>query len=409
MKKFKAAVPTVCYTVLLLAIALLSFLIAGKTELTTTSAHTPTTNKTPSPSQENTPVETVYDNVFPRQNNQGNQRIYGEGNVALLDALQTPTGNYVVLSSDCRKGDITSSGPVTAVVKLNGDNDLLCSYQLSSEETFITVRQTAIGIVLITEDADKKYHSVHIIGYDLIGESKYKIPAANTVHVVPTEKDFVLFASYPDECVAYTLRDGKLLFQSIGKYSLVELFEYEDSYVLFCNELSGGCSVLTADKSTLSVTEKQRLSGDKILFVKPTPAGILAVEQGERTYARIYSLNMKERLKEKGLGLVAVQKTYRTDAGVVLANENSDLVLIRDDLTTELIETSDNVLLNVISINGSDRLLFKDMNGNIFFENMTPFTQAEKAIVLPTPNNSLTIITEKKDKYSFIEITDIVY
>ena len=401
--------PTVCYTVLLLAIALLSFLIAGKSGLTSTSAHTPTANRTSSSSQENATVEVVYDDVFPRNSVNGNQRIYGDGNVVLYDALQTPTGSYVVLSSDCKKGDISSNGPVTAVVKLSGDNDLLCSYQLSSEKNFITVRQTTIGLILITEDADKKHLSVHIIGYDLIGETKYKIPATNSVRVVPTEKDFVIFASYPDECVAYTLRDGKLLFQSIGKYTLVELFEYEDTYVLFGNELSGGSSALTVDKKTLIVTEKTRISGNTLFFVKPTPAGILTVEHGERTYARVYSLNMKERLKEKDLGSATVQKAYRIDAGVVLSCDNSGYVILRDDLTTELIETSNNVLLDVAYANGSDRFLFKDENDNVFFDDQPPFAQGEKAVVLPAPNNSLTVITEKKDKYSYIEIADLIY
>lgn len=406
MKKLKAAVPTVCYTVLLLAIALLSFLIAGKSGVTPTSAQ----NNAPSEEQDlPQPAEetetTPYDDVFPRNSVNGKQKIYGDGEVRLLEAVQTPVANYVVLSSDCKKGDISSSGPVTAVVKLNSDSDVISSYQLSPEENFIAVRQTAVGLVLVTESADKKYASLHVIGYDLIGETNYKIPVASSVFIVPTEKDFVLFATYPDECVAYTLCDGKLLFQSIGKYSLVELFEYEDSYVLFCNELSGGFSVLTADKNTLSVTEKQRVSDEKILFVKPTPAGILTVEQGEKIYARIYSVNMKQRLKEKDLGSANVQKTFRADTGVVLTYEDSACVILRDDLTAELIETSYNVLLDVISINGSDHFLFKDATGNIFFENESPFTQAENAIVLPSPKNTLTVITEKKDKYSYIEIT----
>ncbi len=408
MKKFKAAVPTVCYTVLLLAIALLSFLIAGKSGLTSTSAHAPTANKTPSSSQENVPAETVYDDVFPRESAAGKQRIYGDGNVILHDALQTPTASYVVLSSDCRKGDISSAGPVTAVVKLDCDNNLIASYQLSAEEAFVTVQQTPSYIVLVTSDTEK-YASIHLISYDLLGETKYKIPAANCVRVAPTDKDFVLFASYPDECVAYTLRDGKLLFQSIGKYSLVDLFEYEDTYVLFGNELSGGSSALTVDKKTLTVTEKTRISGNTLFFVKPTPVGILTVEHGERTYARVYSLNMKERLKEKDLGPATVQKAYRIDAGVVLSCDNSGYVILRDDLTRELIKTSNNVLLDVAYVNGSDRFLFKDENDNIFFDDQPPFAQGEKAVVLPAPKNTLTVITEKTDKYSFIEISRLPY
>ena len=411
MKKLKAAVPTVCYTVLLLAIALLSFLIAGKSGTIPTSAQN---NVFPTEKQEfKEPAEkneiTLYDDVFPRKSVDETQKIYGDGNVRLHEALQTPVANYVILSSDCKNGDISSSKPVTAVVKLNSENDVISSYQLSTEETYVAVRQTSVGLVLVTESADKKYASLHVISYDLIGETHYKIPATSTVIIIPTEKNFVLFATHGEECTAYTLLDGKLIFQSLGKYSPVDLFEYEETYLLFCNEPLGGTTALITDKNSLIVREKRRLSNEKLLFVKPTAVGVLTVEQGEKTCARVYSTDLSERKEEKQFGYIDVTKTFRVDHGVVVSSNGAECLVIYDDLTSELPETSDKILLDVAYVNGSDRLLFKDTSGNIFFDNQPPFTQAEKVIVLPDPNDSITVVTEKSDTYSFIEITVLSY
>ncbi len=410
MKRFKAAVPTVCYTVLLLAIALLSFLIAGKSGVMPTSAKSsssPEENKDlPLPAQE--PEAPLYDDVFPRKAISGKQKIYGEGNVRLHDVIQTPVDSFVILTSECEKGDVGALNPVVAVVKINENNDLISSYRIAENEKYITAQQTPVGIALVTQNSDGKRDSVHIVGYDLLGESKFDV-APGSARVIPTEKSFVLFITNPDGCVAYTLRDGKLLFQNVGKYSLVDLMEYEDNYVLFCIDEFGASSVLITDKKSLTVTEKQRVSADKILFVKPTQSGFLTVEKGNGTYARIYSANMKERVKETDLGAVNVKNAFRADVSVVLPCENSGYILLHDDLTTELLETSNKSLLDIVNINGSERFLFKDENDNLFFDDRQPFTQATKAVVLPARNNTLTVVTERTDKYSFIEIADLPY
>ena len=172
MKKFRASLPTVLYTVLLLSIALLSFLIAGRSSAVAMPSQAPSAAKNNEESAARSEAETppqnevrsvVYSDSFPRNNTDGKQTIYGEGNVELVDVIQTAVGNYIFVVSDCIRGDVPCEKSSLAVVRTNDDNDLLSYLILGEEETFCQARPSVAGLVILSTNNDKTFSFVRII------------------------------------------------------------------------------------------------------------------------------------------------------------------------------------------------------------------------------------------------------
>ena len=299
MKKFKAALPTVCYTVLLLAIALLSFLIAGKSSGATTSAKNvgSTENDKTELSEDlniETPVETrkTYSDIFPRKGTNGQQRLYGEGNVTLCDAVQTSVGNYLFALSDCKEGDLPCAKEGLFVVRMNDGCDLLSRYSLGIGEKYVDALPSVAGMVVLSVNEEETFCFVRVLDYDLTTAKEYKIAVPNDAKIVSTEEGFFIFADYENECIMYTQSNDTLLFQTIEKGNLVELFEYAESYLLFCNRSAGESYVVRLEKKQLQIEKSQKISNAPLLGIMPIreedKTYFLAVEQAETIVAKYY-------------------------------------------------------------------------------------------------------------------------
>ncbi len=430
MKKFKAAMPTVFYTVLLLSIALLSFLIIGRNESLTASnavADRPSSEQTQSEGEpkETTPSTekergTVYSDVFPRKSLDGNQRIYGEGNVILNDVLQTAVGNYCILSCDCKTGDIYGDTPSVYLVKTNEENDLISRLRIFENDKFVAAQATANCIVIVSVDTNNTVFTVYLISYDLSENiRKYKLNAAKKIRIVATEESFLLFTSHKDESFVYFLHNDKLLFQSLDLSSLVELFEYEDHYLLFGNHPDGGFCSFTLYKDTLSVGKKKTIGSNVLLYVAPTFQDgqgyfVTLEEVNNKTFARKYLSSTMEKVGERELGSLNVSDFFSTNEGMIVLCDGTvtGYIALDYDLSASFYEKlpDDGKIVSVLYENDVFFYLIRDENGDIVASNGQNLGKASNGKLLLSPSGKLQLYIERTsdDDESYIELTEIM-
>ena len=413
MKKFKSALPTVCYTFLLLSIALLSFLIAGKASAQPSVAEEPDAplNEEIRPEQTEDSVEinnrTVYSDEFPRPSDQGIQRIYGEGNVVFKGALHTSVGNFLFLESDCTVGDLTSQSSCLALIKTNENGDLLQRTIIAEKEKFLSAQVTPVGIVVTSSDETSSFDHVRVFNVELRMENEFKIAPPYAERILPTEENFIIFADYGDECLLYRYADTKLLFQEIDRGQLVEFFEYEEEIVLFLTDDSYGSTLLHIDKKTLSTTKKTNLSPSLLLSVWPVWDGkktyYCTMEKSSEIVVKRYDVNTLSYVETVRLGNLDIEKIYPTNDGILfVAGKKEEYYQV---------ETSESIVVRKIDVNTDEKIntvlrtpektviILSDADNNFFFIGKEKIGNACYVFPYLSGENEITFYQQKKDEY----------
>lgn len=430
MKKFRASLPTVLYTVLLLSIALLSFLIAGRSSAVAMPSQAPSAAKRNEESAARPEAETppqnevrsvVYSDSFPRINTDGKQTIYGEGNVELVDVIQTAVGNYVFVVSDCIRGDVPCEKSSLAIVRTNDNNDLLACAVLGEEETFCQARPSVAGLVVLSTNNDKTFSFVRIISYDLKEKKEYKIAVPSDARVVSTDDGFFIFASYDDECLFYVPQNDKLVFGTIEKGSFTELFEYADCYLVFCKLPTGESYALSIDKSDLSVLNRKKLTDEALLAIAPARDGannyFITVEGKDKKTAKKYDASTLVPLDTEELGRQSILKIEAASNGLLLLTDGPvcGYVFVGSDLSPvviDIVSTAENARIAATARTDDKYIvLFKNENDELFFAGEKPFETASEAKMLLTPKNALLVYLQKTndDKNAYVEILTVPY
>ncbi len=232
------------------------------------------------------------------------QDICGIGNINLLSLHQTALGIFIVGSSDCVYGDLAGNRPGIGIAKLDTSGTVKSTYCLPSQSsaTYVTSQVTALGLVIITSDTDKNQYFINIVSYDFSSLSTLVITSGIKAKIVPTRSSFLILTEYEKETIIYDYSSGKLKFYSIGTMSLVELFEYNDFYLMFCNTPSG-YEVIKVSKSNYVILNQTVVNGATLVAVKPAVENnqqiFIIIESSDSTYAKKVDSNLNFTLSYK--------------------------------------------------------------------------------------------------------------
>ena len=195
------------------------------------------------------------------------------------------------------------------------------------------------------------------------------------------------------------------------KSTLIDCFEYEDHYQLFCNLTPDGFFSVDLDKNGLLPLNRQYYNGNKLRCILPVYENgkqyFLTVEENKTVFAKKYEKDSSSPIAEKDLGTLNVEKTIRSYNEIILlcSGNASGYVTLSSDLYTAFleIEQTDSTVLSVLSDNGKVYFLLRDKQGNVSFMGKEPFDAAENGIMLCLPNGSLLCFLQKKSVYDYIE------
>ena len=463
MKSLKKQIPAILYATMLLAITALCIVITNntaanafnnnnnihtdknniqetsKTEIKNGDAQTsetplPENNdiREPAGEQEPTVAEKKYESSVPRNPEASEeylytQKIYGNGNTYLHDVFQTSLGLFVTVTTDSTEGDVSAKTPCTGIVKLDSSGNILNSLSLNYDYTgkYVTASLSPLGIIVITMPENESFYYINIVSYDFSSTVPYRINKAESAKIISTEKSFLIFAEYSNECMVYSFNGKEFSFQSLGKGTVKELFEYGNHYVVFLNNNKNNShSVLKISKSNLSVlseitTENSVLEGIFPIY-ENSEQNFIVFENSQGIYAKKYDSSFNKVLDSKKIGNFEIKGCYQSEKGILLVcNGNiSGVTLVTNELSTFFTECSltyhvkdilDTVftgkVLHYLAINDADMLSivysYDNMSSARYFDIKT-----ENAKLIYNLNNTFTVVYQNESDISIFGLSE---
>lgn len=463
MKSLKKQIPAILYATMLLTITALCIVITNNTAANAfnnnTNIHTDKNNiqetskteiKDPDANVNDTPVsqnidfteepvnpkpivkEKRYTSSVPRNPEASEdflytQKIYGNSNTYLHDVFQTSLGLFVIVTTDSTEGDVSAKTPCTGIVKLDSSGNVLSALSLSYDYTgkYVTANLSPLGIIIITMPENESFYYINIVSYDFSSTVPYRINKAESAKVIPTEKSFLIFAEYSNECMVYSFNGKEFSFRSLGQGMIKELFEYGNHYLLFLNNYKNNShSVVKISKSNLSVlseitTENSVLEGIFPICENSTQ-NFIVFENSQGIYAKKYDSSFTKIIDSKKIGNFEIKGCYQSERGILLVcNGNiSGVTLVTNELCTYFTECSlsyhvedilDTVftgkVLHYLAINDTDMLSLVYSSDNIssarYFDIKT-----KNAKLIYNLNNTFTLIYQNESDISLLGLSE---
>jgi len=362
--------------------------------------------------KEDTSVHTAakeeYNDTVPRSHDEnGKQKIYGDGTFKLCDALVSPLGIYVFVRANSKNGDISGDEPLLGVLLSDTDCNITAKFVLHEKASnFVCAQLTETGIVFITENEEKTYYYIHILSFDFRSVSTYKIAYAKAAKIVPTEGSFLVFCSYSNECLLYSFTNGRFVFQSLDTGSLVEIFEKDNTYRLFLQGKNSYSSVLLA-KNTLQILDKKSYP-NTLLYVFPyyeNGEKIITIEENNGIYAYKRSEDTVE--AERKLGNFKTEGASLSADGILLLcrGDICGTVQLTFDLVGDFVEVDAEVsAAEFLDFCQYPYLLVlcSDSNGNMFIltetkERIAIGQEKGRGFLLPLPDRKCFCVWQESD------------
>ena len=248
----------------------------------------------PEPTQNPVPtyVKTLPKSPVPSDEYLYTQKIYGIGDIEAKSLHVTSLGVYTIAESTCVNGDVSSQKPTVGIIKSDFAGNVTDIYSITASlpTQFITSQITAVGIVLITANSNKKHLYINIVDYDLNNANTYQLPYANSAQILPTVNGFILLCENETNSVAYSY-DDNFAFASFDITDAIKIFDYGSYYVLFGNTADGYVRT-DIKKSGFSVIKQKSLSGKSLIDVLPLSSSngqiFVAIESKDGLYASTY-------------------------------------------------------------------------------------------------------------------------
>lgn len=383
MKKLKKQIPAILYAFMLLAIAALSIAIvdsrpfeAGaddksptvvdKNDTENTSKETEDNNNPPTtPVDPDAPTEKVtYDGVVPRRAETSDvylytQKIYGNSKTELCDVFQTSVGVYIIVETDSTDGDVCGKSPCVGIVKTDsyGNISKTLSLDFTYAGKYVTACPTALGLVIVTSPSDNSYYYVSVIPYELESSPAYRISAAQGGKIIPTSNSFLFFAEYDDESLLYSYKNESFSFQSVGKGTITDVFEYGSYYVVISSDIrDNSYSITKVSKNGLSILSENHYSGGTALKVFPVPANdgqafIVLENRNGAVWAKKFSdSSFSTVLSVKKIGNFELRGAYFDGENILIVCKGNlnGIIVLSSELETKFTESNANFITSVI-------------------------------------------------------------
>ena len=389
MNSLKKLTPTLLYLLLLIVIAILFFIsindskiISPDTSINNTNPPTITddnldyTSKDeptdellpdqnpPTPPEE---IKPTYSDTIPRQplaseTHLYTQRIYGDESVVLRKVLNTSKGIFAILSSTAKVGDVCGDLPSIGIVLMDVAGNLQKAISLSYTYThqYVTSQVVSDGIIIISTSENNDHLYVNKISIDLNEISTYRIPYAPRAEIVNTTTSFLIFTYYPNETIVYKQLESSFSFQSINCGNVVEMFDYNSYFLIFCNNVSSNTfSIVKLNANNLAVTYESSTINSQIVSVTPivengTQNFILLSKQNNMLTATKYDSKLNIALISKNLGYSNASKVLSSENKLLFFSQGnvSGVVALNYDLSTNLSQSDAyNALEQVFDVN----------------------------------------------------------
>lgn len=389
MNSLKKLTPTLLYSLLLTIIAILFFvgindgvIISPDTSINSnnpptitddnldyTSKDEPIDETLPEQDVPTSPeeIKPAYNDTIPRQplaseTHLYTQKIYGDDSIVLRKVLNTSKGIFAILSSTAKLGDVCGNLPSIGIVLMDAAGNLQKTLSLSYTYThqYVASQVVSDGIIVISTSESNDYLYVNKISIDLNEISTYRIPYAPSAKIVNTTTSFLIFTYYPNETIIYKQLESGFTFQSINCGNVVEMFDYNSYFLIFCNNVSSNTfSVVKLNANNLAVTYESSTVNSQIVSVTPIIENgsqnfILLSKQNNMLTAIKYDSKLNNALLSKNLGYSIVSKVLSSENKLLFFSQGnvSGVVALNYDLSTNLNQSDAyNALQQVFDVN----------------------------------------------------------
>lgn len=389
MNSLKKLTPALLYLLLLTIIAALFFvgindskIISPDTSINNTNSPTitddnfdytskdePIDELLPEQNVPTTPeeIKPIYKDTIPRQplaseTHLYTQKIYGDDSTLLRKVLNTSKGIFVILSSTAKAGDVCGDLPSVGIVLMDAAGNLQKTLSLSYTYThqYVTSQVVSDGIIIISTSKNNDYLYLNKISTNLDEISTYRIPYAPNAEIVSVATSFLVFTYHPNETIVYKQLENGFTFQSINCGNVIEMFDYNSYFLLFCNDIYNNTfSVIKLNSNNLAISYESSTLNSQIVSVTPifengTQSFILLSKQNNILTATKYDSMLNNALISKNLGYSNVSKVLSSENKLLFFSQGnvSGVVALSYDLSTNLNQSDTyNALQQVFDIN----------------------------------------------------------
>lgn len=434
LKFIKKHIAGIVAVVLLAAIVVLSAAAFGPKEketvtdggLNDTSATTPTipdeTPEIPTP---------IYTDTLPKQSKASDTYLYeqiicGNGNIELVEALQTAYATYIIAETDCETGDLAYDKKTVGILRLDflGNVEKSLPLKNTCKYSYVASCLSGEGIVVAVTDENKSFLYVTVTDYDLTSTKTNVVPYAENAKLFATDDSYVLFCNNAQETFVITPDDGGLTFSTISAGQIVDVFDFGDYLKIFYNA-SSGYGIIDISKDNLSITKSIFVSSATLNCIVPMVEEgkqlYLAIEDDNGLYVRKYSADLSISSSErKKIGTASViGKGVDKDAlYLCLSGGINGIVTIKPDLTLSYtLNTTSSVITTVCDYcyGQSFAVLALDSEGRLALIHIDDqgattsyYEVSTGGLIVPYPNGTLGIAyASSYYRYSAIKLVGL--
>ncbi|MCL2631313.1 MAG: hypothetical protein FWD49_07355 [Firmicutes bacterium] len=275
--------------------------------------------------------EPVLEDIYPKLSNESNRYLFTQevevlGNVSLEKVISTAGAVYLVISSDSQGKDFNVFNKTVSVIKMTDSGTLtkIAHASVAGDQKFIDASLTQSGIALVVSAGG----AVHITHFDLElnSENLIVLPNAQNGRIFTFSKAYILLLERDINTVYYIESEKVIKQTSITGGKVQEIFESNESFVLFLNSADG--YTVTHLDLDLKSYEIINIFGKILLNVCPV------ADKGALSYIAV----------ERVGGTVWLSKytaSYKLSYAVPLASADSSVAYLNGESVLVLLESAD--------------------------------------------------------------------
>ncbi len=412
---FRKHIVTIFISMLIVAIILLSVALLKKQNYETPIDKVNVTDSTvENTSKDNTPtvIPYNYSPLLPKPAQSSDlhnyeQYIEGNGDILLNKTIASPLGTYVIVSSNCTIGDVSSQNNSVGILLVDGLGTIKNSFiiQSSTDVSYVESTLTKDGIILITHKDSSTSYDINLIDFDLENSYLLNVTKGDSLKIVNTNNNFIIVVNHPNNNVFYIYENNSFSLKTIDSGNLIKFFEFNDYYMFFFNN-ENSYSQLLLNKNLDTIKTKTIQNStlvDIIPIIENNIQKFISIEKFKTTTINKMTIDLNIE-KTTTLGNVDILFTTLTSNNVILscAGQINGIITVDYELNLTTNSQTDTIYKDIFAtfyINNIVYNLVADINSNLLLikstnETITTIPIADKASfasMIPQKNQTFII------------------